>query len=423
MLFHVKNKTDIRQGLLLFQYILVHGAFWTGYVGLYSFASIYLGDKGYDSGKIGLILAAASLCGIFFQPMITGLADKYECLTPQHLVAGAYFLSAMAALALYKMPSDWAIFPLVFILGMVTGAAATPLLNAINIYYVNAGIPLNYGIARGSGSLIYAITTTVMGNLIAARGVDIACLCTAGCFLLGILAAGALPLLSTRKEASEGKQSLEKADTSEEKQSLEKASASSEKQEGKTSSQSGTIAFLLHYKKLTLCLVGIILVYFFYSAFFSFMIYHARNVGGDTTTVGYVQSIGAIVELPAMFGFSYLVKRFSCRKLLKFSVVFFVIKALLLLLATSPAWLYGAHLLQCLSYAIFLPATVYYANEQVEEQDQFKAQAIMTAATTMSAMLASLVGGLMIENLGLGALNLFGFVLALIGAVLVFVFA
>ena len=80
--------------------------------------------------------------------------------------------------------------------------------------------------------------------------------------------------------------------------------------------------------------------------------------------------------------------------------------------------LYAAQVLQMFSYAIFILASVYYADQKVEEQDKVTGQSYMTASISIGAVLGNLSGGQVLENMGLHSLMIFS-VLLTIGGTLV----
>ena len=81
-----------------------------------------------------------------------------------------------------------------------------------------------------------------------------------------------------------------------------------------------------------------------------------------------------------------------------------------------------AAVMQMGSFAIYIPASVYYVNEVMEERDKFKGQALMTGTNTLGGVIGSLLGGFLIDQAGVSVMNLAGLVMAVSGAVLVFLF-
>lgn len=49
------------------------------------------------------------------------------------------------------------------------------------------------------------------------------------------------------------------------------------------------------------------------------------------------------------------------------------------------------------AFALFTPASVYYTNQMMKPQDQFKGQAYLTMTITMGGVLGSLLGGFILQ--------------------------
>ena len=81
-----------------------------------------------------------------------------------------------------------------------------------------------------------------------------------------------------------------------------------------------------------------------------------------------------------------------------------------------------AAVMQMGSFALYIPASVYYVNEVMEEQDKFKGQALMTGTNTLGGMIGSLLGGFLIDHAGVAVMNLAGLIMAVSGAVLIALF-
>ena len=145
------------------QYVLTQAAYWMVFCGLYTFATVYLLSKGLTSSKIGIIVACGNLLGFVLQPYISGLADRFQNLTLHYLVEVLIGVMILAILLLLLLPD---VFVLIFLLYVIADAllqVLQPLLNSLSIYYVNAGINVDFGIARGMGSLSFAVMSSVLG--------------------------------------------------------------------------------------------------------------------------------------------------------------------------------------------------------------------------------------------------------------------
>ena len=107
------------------------------------------------------------------------------------------------------------------------------------------------------------------------------------------------------------------------------------------------------------------------------------DAAGATGAVESVQGtalfIAAMVELPAMFFFSKIAEKFSITKILTFAAIVWSLKHALTWICPNVYLFYGVMVLQMFSYALLVPALVYYANDSVEAQDKNKSQAIFAA--------------------------------------------
>ena len=75
---------------------------------------------------------------------------------------------------------------------------------------------------------------------------------------------------------------------------------------------------------------------------------------------------------------------------------------------------------QLFGFATFVVATVYYANQAVEECDRVKGQAYMTMANTLGIVFASMLGGVLIDLCGTGGMMIVGSVITIIGCIMIF---
>ena len=100
--------------------------------------------------------------------------------------------------------------------------------------------------------------------------------------------------------------------------------------------------------------------------------------------MGTASAIAAICELPTLFLFGYIIRKFRCDLLLKTAGIFFTIKALGTLLAPGIPVFYGVQIFQMLGWGLMTAASVYYVNALMEPEDAIKGQAYFTMAYYLS---------------------------------------
>ena len=114
-----------------------------------------------------------------------------------------------------------------------------------------------------------------------------------------------------------------------------------------------------------------------------------------------------------------MLKKVRCSTLLKLSCAMFSVKMLLCCVAPNVPLLYAAQVVQMIAFGLYIPASVQYVNEVVAPADRVKGQALVTTTTTLSAIAASLLSGVMLDNLGVSETMLVSAIISAVGALVV----
>ena len=383
---------------LMIQYCILQGSYWASFCVVYAFATVFLLSRGFESSMIGVIIAAGNILGVILQPMVASIADRSEKISLHKLTAMLSIIMILLLVLLYFVPNGLLAVAVLFLLTDTFLQVIQPLINSVSVYYVNQGVSVDFGSARGIGSLSYAAASYILGIVVEKFG-------TRSILMTGILVALVLlvtvlsmPVLSSSAASRLGEKEPEQNDA-------------------------GLIVFAGRYKNFMLTLAGITLLFTFHNMNNAYLIKVIENVGGTSADMGRMLSIAAVTELPVMFLFSRISKHFKSSTLLMVSSAFFAIRAAGFMLAGNVMTMYLAAMLQIGSFALYIPSSVYYVNETMLDQDKFKGQAVMTATNTLGGVFGSLFGGFLIDNAGVGAMNTVCFAMAAAGAVLVFLFA
>ena len=383
---------------LMIQYCILQGSYWASFCVVYAFATVFLLSRGFESSMIGVIIAAGNILGVILQPMVASIADRSEKISLHKLTAMLSIIMILLLVLLYFVPNGLLAVAVLFLLTDTFLQVIQPLINSVSVYYVNQGVSVDFGSARGIGSLSYAAASYILGIVVEKFG-------TRSILMTGILVALVLlvtvlsmPVLSSSAASRLGEKEPEQNDA-------------------------GLIVFAGRYKNFMLTLAGITLLFTFHNMNNAYLIKVIENVGGTSADMGRMLSIAAVTELPVMFLFSRISKHFKSSTLLMVSSAFFAIRAAGFMLAGNVMTMYLAAMLQIGSFALYIPSSVYYVNETMLDQDKFKGQAVMTATNTLGGVFGSLFGGFLIDNVGVGAMNTVCFAMAAAGAVLVFLFA
>lgn len=383
---------------LMIQYCILQGSYWASFCVIYAFATVFLLSRGFESSMIGVIIAAGNILGVVLQPMVASIADRSEKISLHKLMAMLSVIMILLLVLLYFVPNGLLAVAVLFLLTDTFLQVIQPLINSVSVYYVNQGVSVDFGSARGIGSLSYAAASYILGIVVEKFG-------TRSILMTGILVA--LVLLVTVLSMPV----------------LSSSAASRPKEKEPEQNDAGLLVFAGRYKNFMLTLAGITLLFTFHNMNNAYLIKVIENVGGTSADMGRMLSIAAVTELPVMFLFSRISKHFKSSTLLMVSSAFFAIRAAGFMLAGNVMTMYLAAMLQIGSFALYIPSSVYYVNETMLDQDKFKGQAVMTATNTLGGVFGSLFGGFLIDNAGVGAMNTVCFAMAAAGAVLVFLFA
>jgi PPP family 3-phenylpropionic acid transporter len=164
---------------------------------------------------------------------------------------------------------------------------------------------------------------------------------------------------------------------------------------------------------------GLSFIFIFHSMANVFLVKIVEAVGGTQRQFGFALSLMAMVEIPVMMGSGKLIRRFGTRKLFAFSMVFYVIRSIALLMAGNMVAIYFAQLLQALSFALYIPISVAYVGEIMAKYDLVKGQTLVVSATTLGSVTGSLLGGIVIDMFGVPQMLVIGAASTVIGATLV----
>lgn len=383
---------------LMIQYCILQGSYWASFCVVYAFATVFLLSRGFESSMIGVIIAAGNILGVILQPMVASIADRSEKISLHKLTAMLSIIMILLLVLLYFVPNGLLAAAVLFLLTDTFLQVIQPLINSVSVYYVNQGVSVDFGSARGIGSLSYAAASYILGIVVekfGTRSILMAGILVALVLLVTVLS---MPVLSSSAASRLGEKEPEQNDA-------------------------GLLVFAGRYKNFMLTLAGITLLFTFHNMNNAYLIKVIENVGGTSADMGRMLSIAAVTELPVMFLFSRISKHFKSSTLLMVSSAFFAIRAAGFMLAGNVMTMYLAAMLQIGSFALYIPSSVYYVNETMLDQDKFKGQAVMTATNTLGGVFGSLFGGFLIDNAGVGAMNTVCFAMAAAGAVLVFLFA
>lgn len=375
-------------------YMLSHGLFWCTYCISWSYTACFLTDKGYSSFTVGLVTGLGAIASVILQPVTAALAGKISILNDK-LNAIILKITSLAAaiLIMAGFPGNLSIAVLFTVLTAID-ASIPSILSTLATSYINTGNFLNYGAARGFGSLTYSVFSLILGILVSRAGTDILMILYIFFGILCIIAVAAFPANGSKADSNSVN---------------DKPSGSRER-----------TGFLARYPYLYSFFAASILLYIGHNIFNIFLINIVNRAGGDSVNLGIALAISACVELPAMACFVWIENKIPVEKLMIISSIIFTLKAFSAIFATSVPAVYIVSFMQIGAFAIFTPGSVYFICKHLSPSDNSLGQALLGSCTLgLGGTLGNILGGFIIDRAGITAALAIAAVLSAFGAILI----
>lgn len=368
------------------KYMALQGLYWMLFCVSSGFISLYLQGRGLSNGGIGTVTAIFGLLAALVQPVLGKITDRSRQLTWRSMALMLAIPYLLICIIMPLIPGAWAGAILMGLL-ILLGNTIMPFVNSAHFYYTHAGETINFGIARGIGSGLYAIFALLVGFLAEKHGVEMVPISGILIVLLFVFVVFSMPINKEVVTQETRENTLQKG-------------------------------FLHRYPAFTLMLLATLMMLMAHSILNTYLLQIIQSVGGNSSQLGIALALQAVVEVPVLFVFSRIIKRVQSKTLMLVAATGFAIKALMYALSGSVSMIYAIQIVQMFSYAIFASASVYYTSEMVSKEDQTTGQAYLASMMGVGAVLGSLSGGWMLELSGVATMLSVNVIIALVGVVL-----
>ncbi|WP_418766225.1 MFS transporter [Longibaculum muris] len=386
----MENKSlDIR-------YACIHGFYWMLCCSMIGYASVFLLDKGFTNTTIGTVLAISNILAVFGQPAVASYMDKTSKLSLRMLISLILVVIIALSLVLCFLTGASMVMVVLTIVAFTLMLTLQPFINSLTFAFEKNGIHINFGLARGIGSVAYAVMSLILGNLVAAFSPELLPFFYVGLSLCALFFVYTFFLPGHKDEIVH--------------------------QEKETEHDHLSMGqFIKKYKTFMLLLVATVLLFFDHSVINNFFIQVVNHINGNSADMGNAIFLAAVLELPTMALFTKFQQKIGCKNMMLISAVFFSVKHVLTYFAVNMFMIYVAQVMQMLAYAVFIPASVYYVSQLVEEHDMNKGQALVTGAMTLASVFASLAGGVLLDALGVSKVLMIGAIISVLGTICMFI--
>lgn len=363
------------------------------------FVSLYLEAAGLRAGQIGLVLGCSMATALIIQPLLGHLSDRIDARRP--LMLGAGVLAAIAY-SCYGSAQGVVTFTLLTMIGV----NAFQYLNAGGAVVVarmahtsgQGGAALTgtaYARYRVWGSVGFIVVTLLCGAILQSRFSGESQFERAELqpiFLYGpllFLGAGlASCLLPDRKTAPEEKRVLEKP-----REALP--------------------------VNLRWFLAAIFCYMFSISGAFAYLSLYMKSLGALPLTITCTWAAGVVCEVLMMMRIGRLTDKFGRRPALIVAFLVLPLRMLLYIPAPSPMWILMVQLLEGFGFGIMGATIMAFVNDSAHDAKRGIAQARLSAVSGLALALGPVIGGVIVQRLGMGWLFAASAVVGAVGAVIV----
>lgn len=376
---------------LQLRYNLLHIFYFFSICSINGFTAVFLQNKGMSNTLVGLAMGIGSVLSIAIAPVFSSVLENIKGITIKKLILIVYSVqfAVYLAMAFLNLPV-FVILPAYMVM-MSSVIAVTPLLSMICMNYASKGYDIDFGTARGLGSLSYAIGAVLLGQ--------ISKIWTPDYLALAFLASGLCMFLVLFSMPDSDIQVMDEKNP-----------------DSKKKDRSSIFYVIKTYKVFFLFLLGFGIVYAGVSALGTYLVNIVTSLGGDTSLYGIALFCMAASELPVMAATGNLIKRFGSERLIAIAAVFYLFRNFTICLAPSIPILLIGMMCQGASYGLFTAVITNYVGSHLPERHGLAGQNLISIMSTgLGTSSGSILGGVLIDVFGFTGLKLFALALTVIG--------
>ena len=373
----------MREREINLKYIVLQGLYWMLYCVGAGFISFYLQGNGFNNSLIGIITAIFCLIAVILQPIAGNICDRIEVLTWKSLIIILGIPYIIICIMMLLIKNHWTV-AIMFGLMYIITSIYLPLINSALFAYEKEGVSINFGLARGCGSATYAILALVIGNLALNHGTNI--IPVGGLIMIVLFLAIVIMMPTTKKVITE-----------------------------RENERTNVIQFIEKYPYFSLMVLAVLFMFFSHNIVATYLLQIVQSLGGNSSNLGNAMFIQAVVEIPVLFTFSYIMKKVKVGSLMIIAALGYVLKAVMYFSSVNIAMIYITQLSQICSFAILAAASVYFTGMVVDQKDQTTGQAFMSGMVSAGTVLGSLFGGVIIDHMGMRVMLTLNIFITIVG--------
>ena len=381
-------KGDIMNKLQI-KYNLLHIFYWVATCCIYGYVAVFLKYKGLTNTEIGLVTGGGCVVTIFSSPFVSSLVGKVKGLTIKKLVNSIFLVLSVIfmIISLFDIPVILIMIAYVLLIALIV--STVPLLSTIAMDYIKEGKEINFGLARGLGSVSYAVSAVVLGQLVEKLNPTVLAYGFVLSAVLDLVILNSLPAIHEVKQEQEEK-------------------------------GGNFFSIVKKYKTFFFILLGFACMFAASTSLSTYLINIVNKLGGNTSLYGIAIFFMAASEMPVMAITPRLLRRFDSLTLIVVAAIFYIFRNFTICLAPSLPILFIGMLFQGASYGLLTAVITYYVTYTLESQDHMMGQTMISVMTSgVGSMTGNLLGGVLQDNIGIQAMFIFACVMTVTGCLII----
>ncbi len=339
------------------------------------FQSAYFSSHGMSSVQIGVLMTVSPIASILIQPLWAMVSDRSG---KRKAVLSLVVLGSGLSLLSFYLGSTFLTYFIASMLFAVFITSIVPLSDAIIIREANK-INFDFATIRMGGTLGFSLTVVLAGRILKAFPDAL--------FFMGFIGYLCLLIFVLRLKKDPVK-SKEPAAQVEEEMSQKKARG---------------ILSIFHTKSILFVLAFALISQLGLSFYWSFLGVYLQDLGYGQTTLGWVNCISALSEVPTLLFINRLIRRFGSMKILFASCIILSIRIFMIATGSLPIIII-AQLLHGTTYMTMYFSCAVYINEHVWQGKQSQGQSFLAIVQTgIGSIIGNIAGGFLVKQLGISS--------------------
>ncbi len=337
------------------------------------FQSAYFSSHGMNSVQIGILMTISPIASIFIQPLWAMVSDRTG---KRKAILSLVVLGSALSLLSFYLGNTFVTYFIASVIFALFITSIIPLSDAIIIREANK-ISFDFAIIRMGGTLGFSIMVILAGRILVHQPHSL--------FFMGFLGYLCLLVFVLRLKKDPVRKGEQVVKVQEQ--------VSQRKDRGiLTIFRSRMILFVLAFAFISQ--VGL-------SFYWSFFGVYLQDLGYGQTTLGWMNSISALSEVPALLFIKRLIRRFGAMKILFASCILLSIRIFLISLGSLPI-IVMAQLLHGFTYMTIYFSCAVYISENVWHGKQSQGQSSLAIVQTgLGSILGNIAGGFLARQLGI----------------------